>query len=56
MTLFDILEMLCDWIASSERMKDGDPYKSVDLLQDRFKYSDELKEILKNTIEMIKKC
>lgn len=55
MTLFDILEMLCDWVASSERNKNGNPYKSIDELQERFGYSNELKEILKNTLDELMK-
>ena len=53
MTLIDLLEMLCDWKASSMRMKDGDIYKSLELQQQRFGYSDETKGILKNTLDWI---
>lgn len=53
MNLIDILELICDWKASSERHEDGDVYKSIELNQDRFKYSDDLKSILKNTVDFL---
>jgi hypothetical protein len=49
MTLIDIVEMLCDWKASSMRHNSGNILKSIDINQQRFNYSDELKQILKNT-------
>ena len=50
MSLVDLLEMLCDWIAATERHSDGDIFRSLEINQKRFGYSDELKNILKNTI------
>lgn len=49
MNLVDILEMACDWIAASKRHDNGDVMKSIELNQERFGYSDELKNILVNT-------
>jgi hypothetical protein len=49
MSLLDLLEMLCDWKAASERTKDGDLLGSLDHNQERFGYSDELASILRNT-------
>ncbi len=49
MNLIDIIEMLCDWKAATERHKDGDIFKSIELNQKRFRYSNELKDILINT-------
>ena len=51
MNLVDILEMLCDWMASSERHDTGDIYKSLEHNQTRFGYSDDVKAILWNTIK-----
>ena len=51
MDLVDLLEMICDWKASSERHSNGDILKSVEINQERFKYSDDLKAIFKNTVE-----
>ena len=49
MTLVDLLEMLCDWKASSMRHQDGNILKSIEINQTRFGYTDELKKILENT-------
>lgn len=49
MNLIDVLEMICDWKASSERHADGDILKSIEINQKRFGYSDDLKNILINT-------
>ena len=49
MSLLSLLEMLCDWKASTTRMKDGDIYRSIEVNQDRFGYSPELTQILINT-------
>jgi hypothetical protein len=53
MTLLDLLEMLCDWKSSSERHADGNIYRSIEINQSRFGYSDELKDILKNTVDFL---
>ena len=50
MTLIDIIEMLCDWRAATERHADGDILKSIEINQKRFGYGDELKQIFINTI------
>jgi hypothetical protein len=49
MNLIDITEMLVDWKASSMRHNDGDIYKSIEINQKRFGFSDELKQLLINT-------
>ena len=49
MNLIEIIEMLCDWKAATLRHDDGDIYKSIELNQKRFYYSDEIKDILINT-------
>jgi len=53
MTLIDIMEMLCDWTAASHRHNDGNIRKSIEINQERFGYSDELKQILKNTVQAL---
>lgn len=45
MSLLDLIEMLCDWKAASERHADGDLLRSIEQNQKRFGYSDELKSI-----------
>ena len=54
MNMIDLIEMLCDWLAATERHADGDIYKSIEINQKRFGYSDELKSILINTVQAIK--
>lgn len=49
MNLIDLIEMICDWKAATLRHKDGDIKKSIEINQQRFGYSDELKQILLNT-------
>lgn len=53
MNLIDLLEMICDWKAASERHADGDVYKSIVINKERFGYSDELYNILKNTVDFL---
>ena len=54
MNIIDLLEMICDWKASSERHTDGDILKSIEINQERFGYSDDLKNILINTAIFLK--
>lgn len=52
MSLFDVLEMLMDWKAATERMKDGgDIRASLVINRDRFKISPQLESIMANTIK-----
>ena len=52
MSLFDVIEMLMDWKAATERMKDGgDIRRSLEINTERFKLSPQLASILANTIE-----
>lgn len=53
MSLLDVLEMLCDWKAATLRHNDGDIFKSIEINQKRFGYSDELKQVLLNTLPCI---
>ena len=47
--LFDLVEMFFDWKAASERHRDGDIFKSIDVNISRFGLSDQIVSILKNT-------
>ncbi|GAK58756.1 hypothetical protein U27_05731 [Candidatus Vecturithrix granuli] len=49
MNLVDLVEMFCDWLASTQRMANSDIYKSIEHAQERFALSDDLVHILKNT-------
>ena len=50
MNLVDILEMLCDWRAACDQHKDGDIFKSIQICKQRFNISDQLAQILVNTV------
>jgi len=53
MNLIDVVEMLCDWHASILRQKYGDIQRSIEIGQQRFKFSDDLKQIFLNTVEFL---
>lgn len=53
MNIVDVLEMFCDWLASTKRGKNGDIKKSCHIQQERFKYSDDLKQIFLNTCDLL---
>jgi hypothetical protein len=55
MSLFDLVEMICDWKAATMRHADGDIMKSIEINQKRFGFSEELKQILINTVQEIAK-
>jgi len=55
MSLVDLIEMVCDWKAASERHNTGDIMKSIDISKERFNMSDDLTCIIKNTIPMLTK-
>jgi hypothetical protein len=50
MSLLDLVEMLCDWKAATERVADGDIVKSLEINKARFGISDQLTAILLNTV------
>lgn len=52
MNLVDIVEMFCDWKASSLRHHDGNLLKSIDANAARFNISSQLKQIFINTAKM----
>lgn len=51
MSLLDLVEMLSDWKASSERTKQGSILQSLAHNQKRFEISDQLAAILENTVK-----
>lgn len=52
MNLVDLIEMFCDWKASSERQHDGNLLKSIEAAAKRFKLPPALVAILKNTVDL----
>lgn len=53
MNLLDIMEMLCDWKAASERHNDGNIRKSIEINANRFSLSPQLVRILENTADVL---
>lgn len=49
MTLVDLIEMLADWRAATERHADGSLVRSLEIQRERFGLSDQLTAILWNT-------
>lgn len=50
MTLIDLVEMLCDWKAATERQLDGNIRKSVEHNAKKHKMSPQLQQIFENTV------
>lgn len=55
MDLADIVEMFCDWKAATLRHTDGDIIRSIELNKERFKYSDDIEQIFKNSVKLFEK-
>jgi len=54
MTLPEILEMFCDWVAATERMKDGgNIHESIDINAKRFNIDHQIVNIFHNTAKSI---
>lgn len=49
MSLLSVLEMLCDWKASTTRMQDGNLLESIKINAKRFGYGEEFECLLINT-------
>jgi hypothetical protein len=53
MNMVDWFEMLTDWKAATLRHDDGDIRKSIEINQKRFGYSDDIKHMLLNSLDII---
>lgn len=51
MNLIDLIEMFCDWRASSMRHNDGNIRKSIEINGNRFQMSPQLIKIFENTAD-----
>lgn len=51
MSLVDIIEMICDWKAATERHNDGNIMNSLIINQKRFGYDDSLRNLLEKTVK-----
>lgn len=50
MNFLDVVEMLADWVASSQRHSSGNPVKSIATNQKRFHISEQLRRLMLNTL------
>lgn len=50
MNLLDVVEMLCDWKAATERNKNGNIRSSIEKNTERFGLSPQLASIMQNTV------
>jgi len=50
MTLIDLMEMLCDWISYKDNIRVSEAIEMVEKQSKRFGYSDEIKNMLINTL------
>lgn len=50
MDLIDITEMLVDWVMATKRNKNGNVHKSISVNKTRFNISEQLANILTNTV------
>lgn len=55
MNLIDVIEMFCDWRASTERQNDGNIHRSLEVNAERFRIDAQLLNILSNTVEVFEK-
>ena len=53
MNLLDVIQMLCDWKASSERTRNGNLLKSIEVNIKRFNIDEQLGQILINTAKLL---
>lgn len=53
MNLVDLVELIADWKASSERHNNGNLLKSIEINAKRFNIDDQLTQILLNTARMM---
>lgn len=50
MNLLNVTEMVCDWMAAVKRMEGGSIYESIEINQERFGFSDDVKKLIINTV------
>lgn len=53
MTLMELIEMTCDWMAAVEKHDDGDIEESLRINQERFGIEPQLMAVIRNTVEAL---
>jgi hypothetical protein len=56
MTLVDLIEMVCDWMAATSYGPNGHIDKSIAFNQKRFAIGDQLTAVIKNTAQWLREC
>jgi hypothetical protein len=56
MTIIDLLEMVCDWMAATNYGPNGHIFKSIEFNQKRFAIGDQMISVIKNTAEWLQEC
>lgn len=51
MDLVDLVELISDWAAATERNKNGNIRKSIEINAERYKISPQLRKVLENTVD-----
>lgn len=54
MNIVDLVEMLCDWKAASERTEGGSLEKSIEINSNCFKMDPQLVAVFRNSIDLLK--
>ena len=53
MDLFDIVEMLCDWMSAVKRHDNGNIYKSIEINEKRFGINEQISALFRNTVAVL---
>jgi hypothetical protein len=56
MSLIDLIEMLCDWLAATSYGPNGNIQKSIEFNTQRFGLSDQMVCVFKNTASWLEEC
>lgn len=56
MSLIDLIEMLCDWMAATSYGPNGNIRKSIEFNTQRFELSDQMVCVFKNTASWLEEC
>jgi len=51
--IIDLLEIICDWIASTANQDKGNLRLTIERAKERFKFSKEIEHIILNTLELL---
>jgi len=52
-TLVDLIETLCDWIATTTKQDKGNLRVTIEMMRDKYKFSKELEQVFLNTLDLL---